>query len=86
MYEVKIRKTALKQLSKIPLKDALRLSKELQKLAVNPRPEGSIKLLGFKNQYRIRIGNYRAIYSIEYEVSIVEITKIGDRKSIYKIE
>jgi mRNA interferase RelE/StbE len=55
----------------------------LRKLAVNPRPKGCRKLKGFKNQYRIRVGIYRAIYSIEDELFIVEITKIGDRKDIY---
>lgn len=83
MYEVKIRKTAIKQLSKLPVKEALWLTKELRKLADNPRPEGCRKLTGFKDQYRIRAGNYRAIYIIDDKVLIVEITKIGDRKEIY---
>ncbi len=83
MYKVKIRKVAIKQLSKLPIKEALWLSKELRKLAVNPRPEACKKLKGFKNKYRIRVGNYRAIYTIEDKILIVEITKIGDRKNIY---
>jgi len=60
------------------------LSKELRKLADNPRPKGSIKLKGYKNHYRIRVGNYRAIYNIEDKILIVEIIRISNRKDIYK--
>jgi len=83
MYEVTIRKSAIKQLSKLPAKEALWLSKELSKLADNPRPEGCKKLKGYKNQYRIRVGNYRAIYKVDDQILVVEVTKIGDRKDIY---
>ncbi len=83
MYKVLIRKSAIKQLSKLPTKEALWLSKELAKLANDPRPKGSRKLIGYKDLYRIRVGNYRAIYIIEDKIRIVEVTKIGDRKDIY---
>ncbi len=59
------------------------LSKELAKLAISPRPHGSKKLIGYKGQYRIRVGDYRAIYVIDDQILIVEVTKIGDRKNIY---
>jgi mRNA interferase RelE/StbE len=83
MYEVKIRKSAIKQLSKLPSKEALWLARELSKLSNDPRPEGCMKLKGYKNQYRIRVGNYRAIYVIEDQIFVVEVTKIGNRKDIY---
>lgn len=83
MYEVEIKKSAIKQLSKLPTKEALWLSNELSKLSNNPRPEGCKKLKGNKNQYRIRVGNYRAVYNIDDQILIVEVTKIGDRKDIY---
>jgi len=83
MYELIIRKSAIKQLSKLPTKEALWLSKKLMNLSTDPRPDGCKKLKGYKNQYRIRIGNYRAVYNIEDHILIVEVTKISDRKDVY---
>ena len=83
MYEVRIRKSAIKQLSNLPSKEALWLSKELNKLGNDPRPSGCRQLQGYKNLYRIRVGNYRAIYTVDEEILIVEVTQIGARKDIY---
>ena len=44
---------------------------------------GIKKLKGFKKLYRIRIGNYRIIYSVQSDVLIVEILKIAHRKDAY---
>ena len=83
MYKVKVRKNAIKQLAKLPSKEALRLLNKLKSLAIDPRPNGCKKLKGFKNYYRIRTGNYRIIYSINDKILIVEVIKIGNRKDIY---
>jgi mRNA interferase RelE/StbE len=83
MYKVSLRKSAIKQLSKIPINEAIRISKELNKLSIDPRPKGALKPKGYKNLYRIRISNYRAIYGIYDEILIVEVVKIADRKDIY---
>ncbi len=53
-------------------------------LANNPRPEGSIKLKGSDNLYRIRVGPYRIIYTIEDDKLIVLVLEIGDRKDVYR--
>jgi mRNA interferase RelE/StbE len=53
-------------------------------LATDPRPVGSEKLEGDGNKYRVRQGNYRIVYSIDDRNKIVVITKIGDRKDVYR--
>ncbi|MCF0054038.1 type II toxin-antitoxin system RelE/ParE family toxin [Dyadobacter sp. LJ53] len=50
----------------------------------NPRPQGVRKLENFTNSYRIRIGNYRVIYSIEDDKLLIEVVKVADRKEAYK--
>jgi mRNA interferase RelE/StbE len=53
-------------------------------LSENPRPQGCKKLKGEKgNFWRIRIGDYRVLYTIEDEIRIVDIQKVGHRKDIY---
>lgn len=84
-YAVSIRKHALKELERLPKKDNLQISKAIDELAENPRPEGCKKLKGESEyMWRIRIGNYRVLYTIEDKIKIVEIRKIGHRKNIYE--
>ena len=68
---------------KLPLDVIPKIVSALKGLEENPRPEGCKKLKGFKNLWRIRIGNYRAIYSIEEIVLLVDVRDIGNRKDIY---
>jgi mRNA interferase RelE/StbE len=53
-------------------------------LAANPRPAGCKKLKGYKNRWRIRVGNYRVVYAIDDGRMSVDITRIADRKDVYK--
>lgn len=53
----------------------------LQRLSENPRHEGTIKL---KSQERVRVGDYRIIYTIRDKELIVLVLEVGDRKEVYK--
>ena len=47
--------------------------------------EGDIKLLtGKENKYRLRIGGYRVIYSIDNNVLTVSVLDVGNRGNVYK--
>jgi len=83
MYDVEIVKSAIKELSKIPLKEAIRITEKINELKLNPRPQSCVKLSGSKDEYRIRIGNYRVLYTIEDTLILVRIFKIGHRKNVY---
>jgi mRNA interferase RelE/StbE len=49
----------------------------------NPCPVGCKKLKGFADLWRIRIGDYRVIYSIDDVILLVDIRAAGNRKDIY---
>ena len=83
-YRITIKKSAAKELEALAKKDLQRIIKRIQTLAQNPRPDGSQKLSG-KEQYRIRQGDYRIVYSIEDKDSLVDIVKIGHRREIYRL-
>jgi mRNA interferase RelE/StbE len=84
MYNIIVSKKAEKVLDKLPNEYYELISKHLLILEENPPPYGSIKLTGSKNTYRIRVGVYRTIYTIEDEILTVEVIKIDQRKSVYK--
>ena len=82
-YSVYIKRSAEKELDRLDDKSHERLLERILQLKENPRPEGSIKLGGQEN-YRIRNGEFRAVYSVDDANKIVEVIKIANRKDIYK--
>lgn len=84
MYKVLIDKRVRKDIDKIPKVFAKKIIVAIEDLANSPRPSGCKKLIDFDDLYRIRVGKYRIIYSIEDEVLTVIVIKIGHRQSIYE--
>ncbi|HEY5408970.1 MAG TPA: type II toxin-antitoxin system RelE/ParE family toxin [Ginsengibacter sp.] len=82
-YQLKIKKSAEKELANFPLEIILSIRDHIIELGNNPFPSGYKKLKGFKNLYRIRSGSYRIIYSIQHDELIIEILKIAHRKDAY---
>jgi mRNA interferase RelE/StbE len=83
MYQLVIDRFAQKQLEKIPPPHFNRIVKAINGLGSDPRPPGYKKLSG-RPGYRIRIGDYRVIYTIEDKVLSVFVIDIGHRKDIYE--
>jgi mRNA interferase RelE/StbE len=84
-YQIIIHKQAVKELSQLNRKLNQKIAQAIDALAQNPRPLGCKKLKAEQDYlWRIRIGNYRVIYSIDATIKIVEIRKIGHRKDIYE--
>jgi len=69
-YEIQIRRKAQKSLAKIPEPFQGNIIETITSLAHNPNPTNSKKLTG-RSAWRIRIGNYRAIYEIENKLLII---------------
>ncbi|MFN7632474.1 MAG: type II toxin-antitoxin system RelE family toxin [Cyanobacteriota bacterium] len=56
----------------------------MNSLASLPRPAGSEKLAGRRNLYRIHQGRYRVIYSVDDQLRVVDIVKVGHRRDVYR--
>lgn len=83
-YHLKYAKGVDKDLRSIPLKISDRIIRAIDKLAFEPRPSGSVKLVGFESEYRIRVGNYRVIYQINDSILVILVIEIGHRKDVYR--
>jgi len=84
VYEVRLSKAARKQLASLPTSVHYKIIEDLSGLSLLPRPPGSKKLKGYKNAYRVRVGDYRIIYEIEDKVLRILVIAIGHRKNIYE--
>lgn len=83
MYQVTLKKRAIKALGKIEEPYYSNIKKALYGLAINPRPFGYKKLKD-KDAYRIRVADYRIIYEIIDKVLLVDVIDVGHRKDIYQ--
>lgn len=83
MYNVVISKSASKEIANLPSQIINRIIPAIKKLGENPRPSGCKKLKGGQNAWRIRVGDYRVIYTIDDVIRIVDVRSIGHRKDIY---
>jgi mRNA interferase RelE/StbE len=81
-YRVEIAETAAKSIAKLQPQVALRVRSAILGLAENPRPH-SVKKLRSENAYRIRVGDYRVVYTINDCVVLVIVIRVGHRRDIY---
>ena len=85
MYQLTIRKQALKTLQRIPNRDARRVRNELAKLIEDPqRQDIDVKRLQGRPGFRLRSGNWRVIFEQDEEKREINILRIGLRGDIYK--
>ena len=82
-YEILIRRRAEKEIRDLPVGARARVVDRIRALADEPRPPGCEKLSG-REAYRIRIGEYRVIYTIADRVLVVEIVRVAHRKDVYR--
>ena len=83
-YRIEVSATAERQIRKLSRADQLRVVRAIRALSTSPYPPGCRKLSGHDDVFRVRIGRYRVLYSIEHRRLIIIILKVADRKDIYR--
>ena len=84
MYEVLLERRAERDLKKLSQAMFYRVIPQIKDLSENPRPSGCRKITGSKNDWRIRIGDYRIIYEIDEKEKAVKVMRIKHRREVYK--
>jgi len=84
VYQVIIPKPVQKQLDDLPDSFRQRVIRRILALKENPRPFGCVKLTGYENEYRIRIGDYRVRYEINDPQALVVLLHCKHRKDVYR--
>jgi mRNA interferase RelE/StbE len=83
-YEVEFEAQVAKQLRDMQRADLQRVMDRVKALADDPRPQGSEKLAGMANAWRIRSGNYRVVYTVDDRAQVVTVTRVGHRREVYR--
>ena len=82
-YRIEYLPPARKVIEKLSRSVQHRILEKIGSLAHDPRPPGCVKLTG-QDAYRIRVGDYRVIYTIEDKQLIVLVIDVGHRRDVYR--
>ena len=84
MYEVRLARSARKELEALPDAVLARVARALDALPSDPRPRGCKKLRGASDLWRVRVGDFRIIYHVDDGARLIEVRAIRDRKDAYE--
>lgn len=83
MYDLRILRSAVKDIADLPKDYARLVSQHIDRLAQEPRPLGAKKLSG-RADYSLRVGTYRILYDIDDESGTVTVYRIKHRREVYR--
>lgn len=83
-YKLSIGHRAAKELSTLPAVVAQRVDAAILGLSSDPRPHGAKKLKGGLQLWRIRVGDYRVVYSIDDDQAVVDVIGVPHRSKAYR--
>ena len=83
-YEIRVSPKAQRQYRKLSAEIQQRIGIALTKLSENPRPSGVAKLSGSKDRWRVRVGDYRIVYTIDDKGRLVVILIVAHRREVYQ--
>lgn len=83
MYKIIIERKAAKEIESLPNDTIQRITDAIKNLKLNPRLHGSKKLKG-EVGWRVRIGDYRILYTIVDNQKLITIYRVKHRKEAYR--
>lgn len=82
-YRIELRPAAIRALKRIDHRDRDRIRGAIALLGEDPRPPGAKALRG-RDALRVRVGDYRIIYSVVDDVLLVVVVTLGHRRDVYE--
>ena len=83
MYEVRLHPEAVRAFRRLRGSVRDRIEAAIDGLATDPRPRGAAKLAG-RDDFRIRVGDYRIVYAVDDAVRLVLVARIAHRREVYR--
>lgn len=82
-YEVRLQREAARSYNRLSGKLRDRITAAIDGLAADPRPVGVAKLAG-RDDFRIRVGDYRIVYTVDDDRRIIIVARIAHRREVYR--
>jgi mRNA interferase RelE/StbE len=84
VYTVEVLRRAQGSIAGLPASVAVRARAAIAALSHDPRPPGCKKLKAETQLWRIRVGEYRVVYTINDTARVVTVVKVGHRREVYR--
>ncbi len=84
MFQVYLLKEAGKELDRLPSKVQNKIREQIKTLANFPRVRNCVKIIGHEDIFRLRVGDYRALFKVYSEKNAIVVVGMGHRGRIYK--
>ena len=81
MYRIVLKKPAKKFIDRLPLNEKRCIVAAIERL---PNGEDIKRLKGYDGLFRLRVGDYRILYTVDHGKLIVCVVDAGNRGEIYK--
>ena len=83
MYEIRLHHDAARAYRRLqgPIRERIR--EAIDALAAEPCPRGAVKLAG-RDDFRVRVGDYRVVYAVDDAERIVLVARIAHRREVYR--
>ena len=81
-YTLYIKRSAERELNVLPKTVFDRVVKAILALRGSPRPRNAKKLRG-SDGCRIRIGDYRVLYTVDDDARRIDVVAVGHRRDVY---
>jgi len=83
-YSILLRPAAVRDLKALSADVRRRTESAIERLKDDPRPAGVKKLVGFENEWRLRVGDYRVLYVIDDPNRRVLVARVAHRREAYR--
>jgi len=83
MYRLIIKRSAERDLRRLPRPLFQRINQHVLELSEEPRPAGVNKLKGALEGWRLRVRDYRILYQIDDDAQTVTIIRVRHRRDVY---
>jgi len=84
MFEIRYSKQAVNFLKSAEKKLTTRILKMIEKLSENPIGHDSKVVEGYHEKlFRVRVGDYRILYEVDYKNNLLGIVKIDKRSKVF---
>ena len=83
-YDVRVTHSSEKEVRGLAKSVIPTIWKRIKALAEEPRPRQSKKLRGMEKAYRLRVRDYRVIYTIDDEHKLITVVAVKHRREVYR--
>lgn len=83
-YQVEVSPAATRQLRKLDAGNRRRVVAAIDRLTITPRPSGCRALTGHPGLLRIRIGDFRVVYTVRDAQLVILVIAVANRRDVYR--